>query len=169
MMMYEESATSTIELLAPPQQVFEFLDDPAVVGAHMQKPSLMMLGATMEYDVDAGNGQVVGSIVKMRGKVLGMELFVEEIVTEWQPPWRKSWQTLGHPKLLVIDSYHMDFVVSPISGGSRVIVKIQYSYSRSPLGSWLGGVPARAYAKWCVSKMTTDAGSHFAPAPQNRR
>lgn len=71
----------------------------------MQKRSLMMLGATMRYDVDAGNGQVVGSIVKMRGKVLGMELLVEEIITEWHPPWRKSWQTLDRPKFLVIDSY----------------------------------------------------------------
>ncbi|MDP9809488.1 hypothetical protein J2W42_002340 [Rhizobium tibeticum] len=161
-MTYEESATSTIDLLAPPQQFFAFLDDPTVVGAHMQRPSLMMLGATMEYDVDQGNGQVVGSIIRMRGKVLGMDLFVEEIVTEWQPPWRKSWQTLGRPKLLVIDSYHMDFAIKPISEGSRVTVKIQYSYSRSPMGSWLGGVPAKAYARWCVSKMTSEAGNHFA-------
>ncbi|MBB3545108.1 MULTISPECIES: hypothetical protein [unclassified Rhizobium] len=75
-MTYEDSAISTNDLLAPPQQVFAFLDDPTVVEAHLQKRSLMMLGATMRYDVDAGNGQVVGSIVKMRGKVLGMELFV---------------------------------------------------------------------------------------------
>ncbi|NMN69463.1 SRPBCC family protein [Rhizobium sp. 57MFTsu3.2] len=166
-MTYEDAATSTIDLLAPPQQVFALLDDPTVVGAHMQKPSLMMLGSTLEYDVDAGNGQVVGSIVKMRGKVLGMSLFVEEIVTERQPPWRKSWQTLGQPKLLVIDSYHMDFVIRPISEGCRVIVKIQYSYSRSPVGSWLGGVPAKAYARWCVSKMTSEAGNHF-PQPPKR-
>lgn len=166
-MTYEDSATSTIDLLAPPQQVFAFLDDPTVVGAHMQKPSLMMLGATMQYDVDPGKGQAVGSIVKMRGKVLGMELFVEEIITEWHPPWRKSWQTLGRPKLLVIDSYHMDFVIRPISEGSRVIVKIQYSYSLSPVGSWLGGVPAKAYARWCVLKMTSEAGNHF-PQPPKR-
>ncbi|OWV96845.1 SRPBCC family protein [Rhizobium sp. R693] len=166
-MSYEASASSSIDLLAPPQQVFAFLDDPSVVGAHMQRPSLMMFGATMKYDVDQGNGQVVGSIIKMRGKILGMNLFVEEIVTEWQPPWRKSWQTLGHPKLLVIDTYHMGFVVKPISVGSRVIVKIDYSYSHSPLGSRLGGIPAKAYARWCVSKMTREAGNRFAQAPRN--
>ncbi|MBB3545140.1 MULTISPECIES: SRPBCC family protein [unclassified Rhizobium] len=165
-MTYEDSAISTIDLLAPPQQVFAFLDDPTVVGAHMQKPSLMMLGASMEYEVDHGNGQVVGSIVKMRGRVLGMDVFVEEIVTERQPPWRKSWQTLGRPKLLVIDNYHMDFVIKPIREGSRVIVKIQYSYSRSPIGSWLGSFPAKAYAGLCVSKMTSEALKHFA-SPRN--
>jgi len=165
-MTYEESATSTIDLLAPPQQVFAFLDDPSVAGAHMQRPSLMMLGGTMKYDVDHGKGQVVGSIVKMHGKVLGLELFVEEIVTEWQPPWRKSWQTLGRPKLLLVDCYHMDFVIRPITEGSRVTVKIQYSYSRSSVGSWLGGAPAKAYANWCVSKMTSEAGNHFACPPR---
>ncbi|MBW9116402.1 SRPBCC family protein [Rhizobium cauense] len=166
-MTYEDSATSTIDLQAPPQQVFAFLDDPTVVVAHMQKPSLMMLGATTEYDVDPGKGQAVGSIVKMRGKVLGMELLVEEIITEWQPPWRKSWQTLGRPKLLVIDSYHMDFVIRPITQGCRVTVKIQYSYSRSPVGSWLGGIPAKAYARWCVAKITSEAGNRFPQHPRS--
>ncbi|CCM76869.1 SRPBCC family protein [Rhizobium mesoamericanum] len=165
-MTYEASATSTIDLLAPPQQVFAFLDDPSVIGAHMERPTLMMLGGTMEYEVDEGKGETVGSIIRMRGRFLGNRLFVEEIVTEREPPWRKSWQTLGRPKLLVIDSYHMDFAIKPISEGSRVVVKIQYSYSRSPLGSWLGSLPARAYAKWCVSKMTSEAGNHFA---QSRR
>lgn len=44
----QHSASSTVIVSASPEHVFGCLDDPTVFGAHMQKPSVMMLGTTTE-------------------------------------------------------------------------------------------------------------------------
>ncbi len=42
----ERSASRTMTMAAPAEWVFALLDDPAVLGTHMEKPSIMMLGAS---------------------------------------------------------------------------------------------------------------------------
>lgn len=56
----------------------------------MEKPSLMMAGATMRVDMDEQKGQAAGSVLRIRGRVLGVDLFVEETITERVPPLRKT-------------------------------------------------------------------------------
>ncbi len=47
---------------------------------------MMMMGWTMSYDLDAAKGRAIGSVIKMRGRMLGLELLVEEVITERSPP-----------------------------------------------------------------------------------
>ncbi len=68
-------------------------DDHAQLAAHMSKSSWMMLGSRMAVELDASQGRAMGSHIRLKGRVLSIPLFVEEVVVERQPPRRKAWQT----------------------------------------------------------------------------
>lgn len=87
---------------AVPPLLFEHLDDPRRLAAHMETGSAAMAGASMSIDTDEQQGRAVGSLIRMHGRMLGMPLFLEERVTQRQPPQLKSWETCGEPRLLVI-------------------------------------------------------------------
>lgn len=146
---------------APRAEVFAYLDDPTRLAAHMEKRSMMMLGGRMIYELDAAQGRAVGSVIRMGGSLLGLSLFVEEVVTERTPPARKTWETRGHQRLLVIDSYAMGFETRPIGGRTEVRVFIDYRLPSSLLGRGLGLLFARFYARWCVSRMVNDLSRNF--------
>ena len=44
---------ATAVVAASPLEVFAFLDDHQRLSAHMEKPSLMMAGATMKTEIDS--------------------------------------------------------------------------------------------------------------------
>ena len=110
---FHREATAT--LAAPVEVVFALLDDPAHIGAHMGRRSAMMAGALMRTETDTRQGQAVGSVIRMAGRVLGVNLTLEEAVIERVPPRRKVWETLGDPKLLVIGRYRMGFDQTPVA------------------------------------------------------
>ena len=62
--------------IASVEQVFAFLDDPGH-WRRMGESSMMMLGSRMSIDVDAGGGRVIGSKVRMHGRMLGIRLSLE--------------------------------------------------------------------------------------------
>lgn len=148
---------------APPSAVFARLDDHTRLAAHMEQPSAMMGGGRVTYDFDAGRGQAVGSHIKMGGSAFGLALFVDEVVTERDPPRRKVWETVGKPRLLVVGAYQMGFEIAPATSGSELRVWIAYDLAPGPLGQLLGPVLAPLYAKWCVGRMAADAVEFFAP------
>ena len=90
---------------ASPGQVFAHIDDPTRLASHMRKGSWRMAGGHMNTATDAGRGQAVGSRIRVSGRVLGVELSVEELGVERDPPRRKVWATTGAPKLPVIGQY----------------------------------------------------------------
>lgn len=47
--------------------------------------------------VDEGHGQRVGSHIRVSGRVLGIDLSLDELVTEREPPTLKIWETVGSP------------------------------------------------------------------------
>ena len=94
---YENAVT----LNASPETAFAYLDDFRKLSAHMEKSSAMTMGSKMRITTDALDGRAVDSRVRMDGKMLGMTLSLEEVVTERQPPFKKTWQTVD-AKLLVI-------------------------------------------------------------------
>lgn len=153
-MRYARSAVRTVRTRALPEDVFEQLDDPTVLGSHMQKPSAMMLGGTMRYELDEGRGRAVGSVIRMTGTVLGLRLFLEEVVTERSPPFSKTWETRGAIRLLVIGHYRMGFTVTPQDNGSIVGIYIDYNLPDGLVGGLLGSVLAGSYADWCLKRMT---------------
>ena len=155
------SDEATVEVPAPPRELFDYLDDQARLGSHMKNPSWMMMGGRMTYEFDAASGRAVGSVIKMGGSILGFKLFVEEVVTEHQPPTRKVWETRGQPRILIMGAYRMGFEITPSGERSNLRVYIRYDRPLSLAGRLLSPIFAPIYARWCVTRMATDAARHF--------
>jgi hypothetical protein len=150
------------------QSLFALLDDHRRLAGHMEKPSLMMAGATMRVETDALRGQAVGSVIRVIGRVLGVNLAVEEVVTERVPPLHKTWETRGEPRLLVIGSYRMGFTISPHGERSRLVVFIDYRLPPYGFPHGLGLLFGRLYAAWCTRRVATDAVAAFVGADDPR-
>ena len=152
---------TVVYLSAPSAAVFERLDDQTRLAAHMERRSAMMGGGRMTYQFDVGRGQAVGSHIKMGGPAFGLSLYVDEVVTQRDPPRRKAWETVDQPRLLVVGGYEMGFEITPAACGCDLRVWIAYDLAPNRLGRWLGPLLAPLYAKWCVSRMAGDAAEHF--------
>ena len=152
---------ATTGIAASPQDVFAFLDDHKRLSAHMEKPSLMMVGATMKTETDSQRGQAIGSLIRMKGRILGIPLCVEERVSEYKPPFRKAWETLSEPRLLVIGKYRMGFELASSENKTRLRVWIDYNLPSGIPGRWLGSILGKVYADWCVTRMASDAARAF--------
>jgi hypothetical protein len=127
----------------------------------MEKPSLMMAGATMKIETDSQKGQALGSLTTVKGRVLCMALSVSEEVTDYAPPFRKTWETLDVPQLLVIGAYRMGFELIPVESTSQLRVWIDYDLPTGWWGRWLGKLLGGFYANWCVQHMSSDAALAF--------
>jgi len=150
------------EIAASAEALFSHLDDHNRLSGHMSQSSWMMAGSRMDIEFDAGKGQVVGSHIRLKGRVLGIVLDADEVVTERTPPLRKAWQTIGAPRLLVIESYRMGFVITPRGGASQLRVFIAYALPTGRMSRWLGAILGGFYARWCTEKMADDAAAAFA-------
>ena len=160
--MYSQHEERRVSIDATPDRVFAALDDPTRMTSHMSETSWHMGGGRMETVVDSAHGQQVGSHIILRGRAFGIRLFVEEVVTEREPPTRKAWETIGTPRLLVIGSYCMWFEVTPCPAGAVLCVGIDYQLPASGVDRVLGWLFGRAYARWCVRQMTGGAVNLFA-------
>jgi len=159
---HEESGT-TVD--ATPEQVFAILDNHARLSSHMNKPSWRMGGGKMETILDDGQGRRVGSDIILRGRVFGLHLEVEEVVTAHESPTLKAWETIGIPRLLVIGQYRMWFEVNRTEGRSNLRVAIDYELPVRGFAHLLGLVFGDMYARWCTRQMTGDAKKYFALHP----
>jgi len=165
-MTYAHAAESVADVAASAEMLFDYLDDQARLGSHMQKPSMMILGGRMSYEFDEAKGRDVGSVMKMHGNILGLRLFVEEVVIEHQRPWRKAWETRGRPNLLVIEAYRMGFEISTSGEASRLRVFIDYDYPATYVGRRLGPIFGPIYARWCVSRIAKSAVHRYHGPPK---
>lgn len=147
---------------AAPEALFERLDDPLHLASHMQQRSMAMMGSTMRIGTDAQHGRAVGSLIQMRGRVLGLPLSLDEMVVQRELPRRKVWQTIGEPRLLVMGAYRMGFTIEPAPRGAQLTVFIDYQLPATAPGRWLGRLLAPLYARWCCKRMLQDAQAAFA-------
>lgn len=150
-----------VELNAPAEDVFACLDDHSRLSAHMSRPSWMMAGSRMAIELDASGGRVVGAVIRLRGRFLGIPLSVEEVVTEREPPLRKFWETTGTPNLLVMGQYRMGYEIMPKGKASLLRVFIDYALPGGPILGLLGGLFGNFYARWCTRRMAEDAARRF--------
>lgn len=146
---------------ASAKEIFDYVDDHSRFSSHMSKSSWMMGGGRMNLEVDEGRGQVVGSHIRMKGKVFGINVFLDEVVTHREPPHRKVWETVGTPKLLVIGNYRMGFEIKDNNGGSFLRIFIDYEPPTSAGTRWLGYLFGGMYAKWCVRQMIRGVQEQF--------
>ena len=154
-LLHHEESSALVS--ASPDRVFALIDDHERLSSHMSQSSWRMGGGRMKTVLDDGRGQKVGSHVRVGGRVLGLELSLDEVVTEREPPTRKVWETVGSPRLLVIGAYRMGFEVTPRGSGSLLRVFINYAMPSSWPARWLGRVFGGYYAHWCTQSMVNDA------------
>jgi hypothetical protein len=154
---YEES----VLIAASAEEVFAYADDHNNFSSHMNKSSWMMGGGKMETKIDEGKGQKAGSHIRMSGKVFGINLFLDEVVTQHESPFRKEWQTVGEVNLVVIDQYTLGFSIKSEKNNSRLKVFIDYELPKSLKTHWLGVIFGEMYAKWCVRQMVNGVKEHF--------
>jgi len=147
---------------ASPERVFALIDDHERLASHMSQSSWRMDGGRMKTILDERRGQKVGSHIRVSGRVLGLELSLDEVVTEREPPTRKVWETVGSPRLLVIGTYRMGFEVTPRGSDSLLRVFIDYALPSAWPERWLGRVFGGYYAHWCTQSMVNDAVRQFA-------
>ncbi|MBI2599810.1 SRPBCC family protein [Candidatus Daviesbacteria bacterium] len=159
-MTYSHHYQETALIQASATDTFNFIDDHNNFSSHMNRSSWMMGGGKMETHVDEGNGQRVGSHIRMSGKVLGINLFLEEVITEYNPPHRKAWETVGNLKLLVIGNYQMGVEIATERKKSKLKVFINYD-SPTGVSKLLGVIFGDMYAKWCVHQMLNGVVEHF--------
>lgn len=152
---------------APVEAVFACIDDHRRLAGHMRQPSWRMGGGSMQVELDSGLGLRAGSHIRLRGRVFGIALSVEEVVTERIPPLRKCWQTIATPRLLVIGHYRMGCELTPWGKYTRLRVFIDYALPVGWVGRWLGRWFAPFYARWCTQQMLDDTINAFAPAGKN--
>lgn len=151
----------SVMIPASAERLFEFADVHASLSAHMGQPSWKMGWGRMEIAPDEDRGKSVGSHIRLDGKILGIRLALDEVVTERNPPQSKAWGTTGSPRLLVIGHYRMGFEITPQRSGSLLRVFIDYALPGSVPARWLGRLLGRYYARWCVRQMLDGAVSHF--------
>ncbi len=147
---------------ASPERVFAHIDDHERLSSHMSQSSWRMGGGRMKTTLDERRGQSVGSHIRVSGRILGLELSLNEVVTEREPPNRKVWETVGSPRLLVIGSYLMGFEVTRRGSGSHLRVFIDYAWPHPWPQRWLGRALGGSYARWCTQSMVSDAVRQFA-------
>ena len=147
---------------ASPEKIFSYVDDHRKFSIHMSKPSWVMGGGKMAVQTDEGHGQRVGSHMRLNGKVFGINLFLDEVVTKREPPYVKTWESVGNLNLLVIGNYRMGLMIKPEGGGSVFRVLIDYELPGTAKTRWLGFLFGKLYAKWCVRQMLKDTGRYFA-------
>jgi hypothetical protein len=163
MMVLHDETTGFVK--APPGVLFEHLDDPHRLSAHMSRSSPMMFGSRMGISLDPAGGRAVGSRIRLAGRVLGIPIAVDEVVTEHMPPKRKVWQTIGRQRLIVLSHYAMGYEIGPEAAASRLRVFIDYGLPTSGLSRWLGRLLGRLYARWCTRRMVKDAVAYFNGRP----
>ena len=155
--MYTRHEVARGRIAATAGQTFAYLDDQTRLSSHMSKRSWKMGWGKMDFTLDDGGGHTVGSHVRLSGRVLGVRLFLEEVVIERDAPRHKAWETVGEPRLLVIGAYRMAFDIQPRTDGVEVRVGIDYELPTRGIARLLGRVFGRAYAQWCTRQMVVDA------------
>ena len=159
--MYSRHEETSAPVNASAERIFDKLDDPTHLTEHMSKRSWKMGWGRMETVLDAQHGRSVGSHIVIRGRVFGIRLYLDEVVTMREPPLTKTWETVGEPRLLVIGPYGMGFDLMPNDATAQLRVSIDYDLPTKGISRLLGRLFGPSYAKWCTGQMVRDTQRSF--------
>ncbi|HUC82583.1 MAG TPA: SRPBCC family protein [Flavisolibacter sp.] len=148
---------------ATPQKVFAQMDDFSKTGMHMGESSMMMMGSKLRLEQLSPNATGVGASYRWHGKIMGLAIDFTETVTEWQPPERKEWQTIGKARIIIMSWYRMWFEIMPVEQGTLVKLSISYLPQKNGFFKILSFLFARLYCNWCLNNMLNDTKKALAP------
>lgn len=111
---------------------------------------------------DEKGGREIGSVMRVKGNILGINISLVEKVIERQKPTHKTWQTFNGINLLVIGHYTMGFDITAVAENkSKLRVYIDYELPKTVKTRFLGLLFGDMYAKWCVKQMLNDTRKQF--------
>lgn len=154
-------ADATCEVRAAPSAIFEYIDRPERLSAHMARRSWQLAGTSMVIETDAAGGRAVGSHILLAGRMLGIPLYVEGEVVQREAPNLKAWETVGEPHLLVIGRYRMRVNIDARGDLAHVVIAINYALPADAPTRRLGMLFGPMYARWCVQQMAQDLVHQF--------
>jgi len=128
----------------------------------MASSSWMMAGGSMKLESDERHGRAVGSHIRMSGSMLGLRLSLDEVIARRDPPFRKAWETVGTPRLIILSWYRMGVRLDRSEGGTRVTIFIDYRRPAGLAGRVLSALFGGLYARWCVRQMLSGVVACFA-------
>jgi hypothetical protein len=160
---YTHRAVRRVALAVEPAAAFAILDDPFRVAGHMRRRSWrtgFSRLAIVELPPDALGRPRYG----WRGRVFGLPIAIDEVVTARDPPRLKAWETIGSPRMWVIDQYRIEFRVEATATGCVVELSIDYTLPERGVGRFLGPALGHAYQRWCLDRMVGDLVADRPPA-----
>jgi len=165
-MTWQHTLQETAVLPALPARVFEWIDTPANTGLHMSRPSMAMLGGSLQVERLSPNAAGVGATYRSWGRVLGLRIDFTTRVTVWLPEREKSVETIGEPRLIVIGDFQMRSSITRLDSSTRLVLALAYNLPAGWFGRLLGRVLARPYVRWCPApyRIRCTSSSRCTPA-----
>jgi len=148
----------TMVINGKPEDVFAFMDDIRNTGKHMTESSGAMAGSKLKIEWLSDHKTGLGTKYRWKGKVVGMKMDFTVEVNKWIEGKEKVWGTVGDAKMIVIDWFEMNLIMTPEKDGkSNAKLGIYYTKHKGLWGFLLG----KWYSKWCVKSMLKDTKKHF--------
>lgn len=147
---------------ASPQEVFDCLDDLSITGMHMTRSSMPMMGGQMNVAFLSPNKTGLNTKYRWTGKVLWMMLDFTVLVTEWIRGKKKSWETVGTAKMIIMSWFKMDLYVEGDQQRSTAHLSISYEKPNGFFNRALCFLLADGYCRWCLENMLQDAQQSLA-------
>ena len=141
---------------ASPEEVFVCIDDLGVTGMHMTKSSMPMMGGKMVLEFLSANRTGLNTKYRWTGKVLWMVMDFTVVVTKWVFGKKKSWETEGLAKMIIMSWFRMDLKVSGNEQRATATLSISYERPKGFFNRLLSFILADWYCRWCLKNMLND-------------
>lgn len=158
-----KTKSKSVVIHATPEQVFTQMDDLSKTGMHMRESSMMMMGSKLNLEQLSPNASGVGAKYRWYGKMMGMTIDFNEMVTKWEPPILKEWETIGDAQIIIMRWYRMWFEIAPFEDGTNAKLSISYLPPKSWYYRVLSFLFAPWYCNWCLNNMLNDTKKALEP------
>ncbi|HEX5654863.1 MAG TPA: SRPBCC family protein [Chitinophagaceae bacterium] len=152
-----KTITQTSVYNAPPQMVFNILDDLGVTGMHMTKSSAMMMGSKLHLEYLTANHMGPGSKYRWTGTMMGIKMNFTVEVTKWIQGVEKVWETIGNAKMIIYSWYRMHLHIFPRGNTTLAELSITYARPKSFFYKMISFFFADWYCRWCLKNMLSDS------------
>lgn len=138
------------------EKVFQQMDDFSKTGMHMSESSMMMMGSKLKLEQLSSQSTGVGAKYRWYGTMMGMTIDLSEMVTKWQPPQSKEWETVGDAQIIIMSWYRMRFEINTAKDATVVKLSISYLPPKQWYYKILSFFFATWYCNWCLNNMLQD-------------
>ncbi len=144
-----------------PENVFIYIDQMGNTGAHMKKRSMAMMGSKLVLSQLSENAVGLNSKYNWKGRVLGFKMDFTVVTSKWESNKEKVWGTVGEAKMIILEWYQMQLLITKVGEDTLVDLSIKYTKPRKFFFRSIGFILAKPYAKWCLKNMLQDTKIHF--------